>query len=193
MTATIRKLPKFGNAPVYTYRAERLVPFSPDWSQDEPYEAMPGNGHAVLMMDALTGKGLGLFAWEDYQAPARMDWADVSRRFFAHAAKERVSSSEAHVLMWLFGEIGFGSAAVVRQRDAAESLGMSPKSVSKALALLVERGALVRIDVNINRGAATLRAFRLNANYGAVAGEKLGKPASMREEHAEIDRLVDSA
>lgn len=170
--AVVRMLPKLGNPPVFAYRDEILRPLAVDWESDDPYGARgTGDGHPLILVDMDTGKDVAMFVWEAYRAPARIDWADVARRFFGAVATGDFAAGEMRVLMALFGMIGFGNAAVIDRAKLAPLCGMSSAAaVGKALVELERKGAVVKVRAK----RVTRYAYRLNANLGATSGSRLG-------------------
>lgn len=182
MAKAARLFPKLGNPPVFVYREEVLKPWKPEWDRDDPYENMPKPGHPMALMDLSTGRETEFYVWEYYRAPARLDWLDVSRRFLgAVAASGDYTPTEFRVLLWLFGKIGFGNAAMLNQGEVGNELRVTRSMVGKALAGLVDKGALVKVPVTGRSEYSKSSAYRLNANLGVAAGERLGRSDATRK------------
>jgi hypothetical protein len=188
MSNPVRLFPRLGNAPVYAYRDEILKPIA------TPADIESDTRRLMVLTDIDTGTDVAWFAWEPYQAPQKLDWADVSRRFFAHVASSgEYRPVEMRVLMHIFSVAGFGNAVSIPGAEIARVLGLHRSQVSKALTVLVARGALVRVRDENARRTRVVNAYRLNANLGAVSGERLGRPQWMKDAHDRFEADAQDA
>lgn len=182
MSAVIRLFPKLGNPPVYLYRDEALKPWTDNYDAATDDWKEPA-GHVAQLIDVTTGDSLGLFVWEPYKAPARLDWWSVSQRYMGQAARTIGSAVALRVLMVLHERIGFANAAILSVADVCEELKIAPSQFTKAVKLLVDCGAIERVTVPSTKRVA----YRLNANFGVAPGETLGRPGWLREKHAKVE------
>jgi DNA-binding MarR family transcriptional regulator len=143
------------------------------------------NGHVAQLIDTTTGESMGLFVWEPYKAPVRLDWWSVSQRYLGHAARTIRSSVALRILLVLHERVGFANAAMVSAAAIQEDLGVSSSQFSKAMKTLVDGGAVERVKVP----RTSRLAYRLCANFGAKQ-ETLGRPGWLRQKHEEVERMV---
>ena len=128
------------------------------------YTPAPGEKRNLVLYDADTGEVLERYEADGREMPKKADWLKLYQSFASEiSGMHDLSRIELFFLWHLLGRAGFGNQVEIKIASLATTFRCHRTSASRAVASLVRRRMIEKIDG---------RAYRLNPNFCWKGGEQ---------------------